>query len=221
MSALVPDYDSDPERSRSFRTGWQEDVHAPVADRLTAERVEWVLDVGCGIGRFGAALSGRVGWIGLDESPRQLADCPHRPILRGDAVRLPFADHSIGAVTMLWMLYHVDDPRTGLTEARRVLARGGLLAVCTSSRRNDPELVPHGYPRTPFDAEEAPDVVAEVFGGSNIEVERWDAPLVQLSDRGEVAAYARSHLLPPSAAEAVDPPLTLTKRGCLVWARRS
>ena len=93
------------------------------------------------------------------------------------------------------------------------------MAVCTSSRSNDPELVPEGYPSTAFDAEEAPDLVSGVFGASRIEVEPWDAPLVQLNSPEEVAAYARSHLLPPTVAEAVNPPLTLTKRGCLVWAR--
>jgi Methyltransferase domain len=121
---------------------------------------------------------------------------------------------------MLWMLYHLDEPQEAIAEAKRVLRRGGLLAACASSRTNDPELVPHGYPRTTFDAEEAADIVSDVFGASSVEVERWDTPLVQLSNLDDVAAYARSHLLPPTVVQAVNPPLTLTKRGCLVWARR-
>jgi hypothetical protein len=44
--------------------------------------------------------------------------------------------------------------------------------------------------------------------------------MVILHDREEVAAYARSHSIPPQVAEAVEAPITLTKRGCLVWARR-
>jgi len=220
MPALRPDYDTDPERSRAFRVGWQEDVHGPVAERLVSDNAELVLDVGCGIGRFGAAVRGRLSWLGLDVSPRQLANCPVRPVIRADAVRLPIGNGRVGAVTMLWMLYYLDEPRDAIAEAKRVLRRGGLLAACASSRTNDPELVPDGYPRTTFDAEEAVDIVSEVFDSSNVEVERWDAPLVRLGDREEVAAYARSHLLPPSAAEAVRAPLTLTKRGCVVWARR-
>src|ERR1035437_8565037 len=164
MPALSPDYDTDPERSRSFRVGWQEDVHGPVAERLLAEGVGLVLDVGCGIGRFAAAVGGHLDWMGVDESPRRLADCPHRPVIRADAIRLPVADASVGGVTMLWMLYHLDDPSEAIVEAKRVLRRGGLLAACTSSRSNDPELVPQGYPRTTFDAEEAADIVSEVFG---------------------------------------------------------
>jgi hypothetical protein len=62
--------------------------------------------------------------------------------------------------------------------------------------------------------------VAEVFGASHTEVERWDAPMVRLGDRDEIAAYARSHLISPHVIDRVEPPVTLTKRGCLVWARR-
>jgi hypothetical protein len=51
-------------------------------------------------------------------------------------------------------------------------------------------------------------------------VERWDAPLVRLGDRDEIAAYARSHLISTQMIDRVEPPVTLTKRGCLVWARR-
>jgi SAM-dependent methyltransferase len=221
MSALTPDYDTDPGRSRAFQLGWQEDVHAPVAERLLGEGLRSVLDIGCGIGRFGAAVTGRLDWIGLDTSPRQLVDNPHRPLIRADAARLPAAEASVDAVVMLWMLYHLAEPRQALAEARRVLRPGGLLAACASSRANDPELVPGGYPPTSFDAEEAAAIVTDVFDGDQVEVERWDRPLVQLHDRDEVARYARSHLLPPSIVESVMPPLTLTKRGCLVWARRS
>lgn len=221
MTALPPDYDADPGRSRSFRLGWQEDVHGPVAERAVAERVDVVVDVGCGIGRFADALGGRVPWVGVDRSPRQLADALHRPVLRADATELPFGDACVGAVVALWMLYHLDEPRHALAEARRVVRPGGLVAVCASARSNDPELVPGGYPPTSFDAEEAAETVADVFGPDAVEVVRWDEPLVRLADRDEVAAYARSHLLPARVADAVEPPLSLTKRGCLVWARRT
>jgi SAM-dependent methyltransferase len=220
MSALTPDYDSDPARASSFRLGWQEDVQGRVVERFVGEGVGRVLDVGSGIGRFASALGGRIQWVGIDESPRQLSECPHRPVIRADAAHLPIADVSVDAVVLLWMLYHLDDPRLALAEARRVLRPGGLVAACASNRTNDPELVPEGYPRTTFDGEEAAQIVAEVFGVSHTDAERWDAPLVQLRDRDEIAAYARSHLIPPQSVEEVEAPVTLTKRGCLVWARR-
>jgi hypothetical protein len=97
-----------------------------------------------------------------------------------------------------------------------VLRPGGLFVACTSSRRNDPELT-DGYPATGFDAEEAGSIVSTVFG--EVRVESWDARMTYLPDRDAVVRYCRSHLLPRSAADAVTPPLWLTKRGCLVFAR--
>src|SRR6266566_6764184 len=151
MAALPPDYDSDPGRSSSFRLGWQEDVHGPVAERLVARNTQLVVDVGCGIGRFGGALDGGIRWVGVDTSPRQLRDCARRPTVQADAIALPVRDESVDAVVLLWMLYHLDDPTAALVEAKRVLHRGGLLAACAASRWNDPELVPAGYPPTSFD----------------------------------------------------------------------
>ena len=221
MSALPPDYDTDPGRSRSFVISWQQDVHSPVAERLVAEGASLVLDVGCGIGRFGDAVQGRLLWLGLDKSPRQLADCRYRPVIRADAAQLPVADATFDAVVMLFMLYHLDQPRRAITEAMRVLRPGGLLAACAASRHDHPELLPEGYAPTTFDAEEAPDIVTSVFGKTQVEVDRWDDTLTVLHDEMELAAYKLSHLLPPTAGVGVELPLTLTKRGCLVWGRKS
>jgi hypothetical protein len=95
------------------------------------------------------------------------------------------------------------------------------LAACAASRWNDPELVPEGYPATSFDAEEAPEVVAAVYGNQSVDVERWDEPMVHLGDHDEVMAYARSHLIATELAKRADVPLVLTKRGCLIWARKA
>jgi ubiquinone/menaquinone biosynthesis C-methylase UbiE len=220
MAALPPDYDADPDRSRSFRLGWQEDVHGPVANRLARAGENRVVDVGCGIGRFAAAVSGHTSWVGVDNSPRQLQDCSERPVVAADAVALPLRDESVDAVVLLWMLYHLEHPSAALREAKRVLRPGGLLAACAASRWNDPDLMPEGYPATTFDAEEGFGLVAAVFGDAKTEIEQWDEPMVCLHDRDEVLAYARSHLIPRVVAERVDPPLTLTKRGCLIWAHK-
>jgi SAM-dependent methyltransferase len=215
VPSVVPnDYDSDPGRFLAADRAWQlrGDTHEVVAARLARDRVTPVVDVGGGRGRLAELLPGTVG---VDASPAQIAHARH-PKLRADARRLPFDSRVAGAVVMLWMLYHLDDPATAIAEARRVLRPGGLFAACTTSRRNDPELT-DGYPPSPFDAEEAPTVVATVFG--DVEVESWDGPFALLPDRDAVAQYCRSHFLPPEAADRVQPPVTLTKRGCLVWAR--
>ena len=130
---------------------------------------------------------------------------------------LPFRDGSFAEVTHLWCLYHVDDPATAVAEAQRVLGSGGRYYACTSARRNDPELVPEGYPPTSFDAEEAEAIVRKVF--EEVDIERWDDRLVVLTDRQEVLAYCRHHHVPLDRAHRVDLPLELTKRGVLIMAR--
>ena len=137
----------------------------------------------------------------------------------GDASHLPFPSGTLAAIAALWMLYHLEDPVVAIAEARRVLRPGGVFFASTTSRTNDPELT-NSYPPTSFDAEEAPELVASVFGKSSIEVITWDAPLVRLQDREAVALYLRSHHLPAGTVERVRTPLTLTKRGCLILGFR-
>lgn len=218
MTAIPPDYDADPARAASWDPSWVVgDVYAGSGERIAGERLAPVLDVGAGTGGFAATLPVTARWIGLDASATQLAKA-RRPVVRGDARLLPFADETFGAVACHWMLYHLEAPERAIAEAHRVLRRGGLFVASTSARNEDPELLPGGYPPTTFDAEDAPGIVAAVFGA--VEVERWDGPFNVLPDRSAVLAYARHHSLPADVADRVRPPITLTKRGCLVWARR-
>ncbi len=191
-------------------------MHEPVADRIVAERLSPVLDVGGGTGRLLELLPTSRPAVVVDRSLTQLADAPRARVC-ADAARLPVGPGLAGAVTMLWVLYHCDDPRVAVAEAWRTLRPGGLFVASTASRRNDPELT-DGYPSTPFDAEEASTLVADVFG--DVEVTAWDAPMAYLPDQAAVERYCRGHWLPRSAADRVDPPVWLTKRGCLVYARR-
>ena len=75
---------------------------------------------------------------------------------------------------------------------------------------------------TSFDAEEAPDIVASVFGP--VDVDAWDAPLVRLPDRDAVRDYLIARFVPRDdaarRAAAVPVPVDVTKRGCVVYARR-
>ncbi len=182
MVAWVPsDYDADPGRSRAADCSWQRhgDVHEPVAARLAATNAVPVIDVGGGRGRFAELLPGTVV---IDRSRTQLVEAPYPKVL-ADARVLPLRTDCAASVAMLWMLYHLDDPISALTEAKRVLRPGGVLVVCTSSRTQDPELT-DGYPPSPFDAEEAPGIVRGVFGEA--EVEFWDGPFTVLPDRDAI-----------------------------------
>lgn len=208
----TPDYDTDPERFRSWAS--PQDVHEIVAAELKGP----VLDVACGEGRLASLLSHRTRWIGVDSSRTQLERNPHRPICRADMQMLPLGDGTFAEVTHLWCLYHLDDPVIAIREASRVLRAGGRYYACTAARDNDPELMPEGYPASPFDAEEAAGIVASVF--SQVEAEPWDAAFYPIQTREEVRAYCRHHYIPPERAEAAKLPLWLTKRGVLVRATK-
>jgi SAM-dependent methyltransferase len=221
MGAVEADYDRDPER---FRTGQRVTARHARADlyREVAARVRGhdpVLDLGCGEGPLAAALPGV---IGLDRSPTMLAGAPP-PTVLGDALALPVRDACFGAAVTINALYHLDEPVRAIEEARRVLRPDGLFAAATIARADSPELAPVWRPEpSTFDAEEAPTIVASVFG--EVEVDAWDAPLVHLPDHAAVRDYLIARLVPRAEAgeraAAVPVPLDVTKRGCVVYARR-
>jgi SAM-dependent methyltransferase len=210
MRALPPDYDSDPGRWQSWES--PRDIHDLIAPELRGP----ILDIGCGNGRLASLLSNDVSWIGVDSSPTQLAANPYRPVVQADMRALPFRHEAFAEVTHLWCLYHLPDPLEAITEAARVLRPGGRYFACSSARDNDPEIMYEQYPRSPFDAEEAADIVAAVF--DDVQVERWDRTFLPLKTRDEVRAYCRHHFIPTERAEDAGIPLWLTKRGALVRA---
>ncbi|MFA1543951.1 class I SAM-dependent methyltransferase [Actinomadura monticuli] len=228
--ALTPDDDSDPERfrlagrvTRKYLIGARS-LHDHVASKLLNAGASLVLDIGCGEGALSAALPHPppLRLVGADASAALLAAHP-APRVRADALRLPFRDGTFDAAVAVNVLYYLDDPGRALREARRVLAPGGLLLVSAIRRDDSPELSPVWRPEpTPFDAEDAPDRVGEVFG--EVEVERWDAPLITLPDRAAIRDYLIARRMPrPQAAEAAGrlrTPLPVTKRGSLMLARR-
>jgi ubiquinone/menaquinone biosynthesis C-methylase UbiE len=139
-------------------------------------------------------------------------------MLLADMRYLPFREAVSEEVTHLWCLYHLDDPRVAIAEAMRVLEHGGRYFASTSARDNDSEIMPEGYPRSTFDAEEAAEIICSVFG--HVEAERWDARFFPLETREEIRTYCRPHLIPAERAEEAEVPLWLTKRGMLVRATK-
>ena len=224
------DYDSNPDRFRattlaSRKYGLVGDVHEDVADRFAKEQADRVLDIGCGQGKLiGLLRDRRVPVVGLDASPAMLKAASGARVF-GDARVLPFRSNTFGGAAALYMLYHLEDPVRAVAESHRVLRPGGLFAACAPSMYDSPELqsvLPgYGVPST-FDSENAPEIVGTVF--DEIEIDAWNGPYVHLPDREALILYLRGRRLTPSAAErasdAIDTPLTLTKRGAVIYARK-
>ena len=224
------DYDTDPDRFRvnaltAKQFGLAEDVHEDIADRFSKEQVDCVLDVGCGQGKLLDLLrDAGIATVGLDASPTMLKAASGVRVF-GDARMLPFPANTFGGAAALYMLYHLEDPVQVVAECHRVLRPGGLFAACAPSRYDSPELhsvLPgYGVPST-FDSENAPEIIGSVFG--EVELDVWDGPYVHLPDREALGLYLRGRRLSPVAASrasrAIDTPLTLTKRGAIIFARK-
>jgi SAM-dependent methyltransferase len=229
MSAMPRDYDRDPGRFLSDSRQGHDDVHPYVAQRLAAAGARQVLDVGGGDGRLARLLPGlSLRCAVVDLSPTMLALAPP-PAVRADGARLPVAGASVDAVAALYTLYHYDDPRLPVREARRVLRAGGLFAACAPARGSAPELahvIPGWGARSTFDAEDAPAIVGSVFAGpgDRVEVDPWDGPLRTLATPQDAIVMLRCHGMTEEEARrgaaALDLPLTLTMRGCVVYATK-
>ena len=93
-----------------------------------------MLEVGCGTGRFLAALAGRAKAWGVDPSPEMLEVARGRVhgagLKLGSAEELPFKDGWFERAAM-WLVVHLVDRPRAFAELHRVLSPGGKLAVAT------------------------------------------------------------------------------------------
>jgi len=106
---------------------------------LPPGRLGRLLDLGTGSGRLLELLAPRAdSATGVDLSRDMLAAARARlgaaglgrtALRQADASRLPFPAESFDTVTLSMLLHHVDDPAAVLSEAARVLAPGGTLAL--------------------------------------------------------------------------------------------
>lgn len=104
-----------------------------------------LLDVGCGTGELladaaarGAAVAGADVAPGMVTRARRAA--PGADLRVADAEDLPWPDGAFAVVAAVTVLHLADDPAAAVAEAARVLAPGGLLAVCGWAERDRCEL---------------------------------------------------------------------------------
>lgn len=117
-----------------------------VALRHLPDRVERVLDLGCGTGMFLEELSNRAEIvIGLDISSEMLKRAKARVknvgLVQADADALPFLDGSFDAVVSVTLLQNMPDPATTVVEVARVLRLGGVAVFTALKHKHGKEEV--------------------------------------------------------------------------------
>src|SRR5262249_74810 len=120
---------------------WNLDFLELMGRRLSLDRVQDVLDVGCGIGHWGQLLANVLSPTarvqGVDRDPLWVEKASERAAAGhladrfsyqvSAAERLPFADASFDLVTCQTVLIHMRDPGAVVDEMARVTGPGGLV----------------------------------------------------------------------------------------------
>ena len=120
-------------------------LHEPLVGRLIrrrkfdATRFGSILDLGSGAGQILRHLvkavepGTRITACDLSDQMLQRAarrvDSDVPDYVAADMTALPFADETFDAVTLGYVIEHLDDPRPGLREVRRVLRPGGRMLL--------------------------------------------------------------------------------------------
>jgi SAM-dependent methyltransferase len=111
-----------------------------------------ILDLGCGTGRYSAALASHFGAqvIAIDRSAKMLAEArkksaPGVQYARASGESIPLRDASIDMVFMSMVFHHFEDQPRAAHECRRVLRLGGSVCIRAATVDRIP-----AYPYVPF-----------------------------------------------------------------------
>jgi len=176
-------------------------------EAVVQSRPRRLLEVGCGMGQFAAAVAERTDAevVATDLSPRmvELASARGLDAHVADVQALPFADAEFDCVAANWMLYHVPDVDRALGELRRVLESDGTLVATTIGAEHMADvwqLVGFGVPLREFSRENGEQLLRRHF--ATVERQDVDATLV-FPDETAVHGYVESTYF----ADAVPRPL--------------
>lgn len=132
---------------------WTRDLRAYLFKGAGLSKARRVLEVGCGTGAILSELPHHGPLHGVDIDSAVLAQCrihaPSASLVRGDALQLPYTNHSFDIVYCHFLLLWVEDPLQALLEMKRVVRTGGhILAFAEpdyTARVDEPrELAPLG-----------------------------------------------------------------------------
>jgi SAM-dependent methyltransferase len=199
-------------------------LESDLARRIAASSPSTFVELGGGDGPISKLLAPLgIACAVIDRDPVAWDD-GFSSAITGDLRALPLRDGSVDAASAINCLYFLADPRDGIREAWRALRSGGLFVAGAPSRYHDIELKdvdPNWGQESPFDAEEAADHVAVVFGSDAIEVEDWhvrDCWLLPTYEAVVDYLVAFNVPEPEDRARRVTPPIGITKKGTTVWA---
>jgi ubiquinone/menaquinone biosynthesis C-methylase UbiE len=166
-------YDRGRDHGAEFLDLWM-DV---VASHLKDQRIETILDLGCGTGRFTEALAVRfdADLIGIDPSRKMLAQARSKPFRdrirfelgRGESIPVP--GNSFDLIFMSMIFHHFETPGLAALECRRVLRDRGTALVRTGTRERI-----SSYPYVDFFPESRP-ILEDVLPTSTFVREVFEA----------------------------------------------
>jgi ubiquinone/menaquinone biosynthesis C-methylase UbiE len=158
-----------------------------------------VLDLGCGTGRFAAALAERYGCValGVDPSPGMLAVARARSSavtwLAGRAEAIPLAERAVERAFLQTVIHLVEDRAAAFAELRRVLEPGGAVAILTVDPAGAPrfwmaDLLP-SYAAIDAARFPAPDFLVAELRAAGFASARWEPVPMRLRYTREEAAH--------------------------------
>jgi SAM-dependent methyltransferase len=158
-----------------------------------------VLDLGCGTGRFAAALAERHGCsaVGVDPSPAMLAEARKREAgvtwLDGRAEQIPLEDRAVERAFLQTVVHLIEDREAACAELRRVVEPEGIVAILTIDPAGAKRFWMAGLMPSWAAIDEArcpdPDVLVAELEAAGFDSARWTPTPMRLRYTREDAAH--------------------------------
>jgi SAM-dependent methyltransferase len=119
-------------------------VQPDILDVVRRHARDTVLDVGCGVGAYGLALTerraGTVRGVEYDAAAAGAARRDGLAVIRGDARQLPIRDRAVDTIVAVEVIEHVEGPEQVVAEFARVTRQNVIVTVPNAS------VIPHLAP---------------------------------------------------------------------------